>query len=164
MEPAAPGVDEDAVWMDTVKRGEMVRQVRGNGTLVPEKIQFVQADVAGRIEEILVDPGQEVRTNTVLMILSNPDLVEAVFDAELGVKSAEAQRTQLEVSIATTKLNKQASLAKAKADYDIAEFEARANEDLYKDGLVSQLEAKRLRNRADDLKNRYEIEKRFERI
>ncbi|MGY8654023.1 MAG: HlyD family secretion protein [Verrucomicrobiia bacterium] len=158
LEPAAPGVDEDAVWMDTVKRGEMVRQVRGNGTLVPEKIQFVLGDVAGRIEDILVEPGIAVTTNTVLMILSNPDLVQAVFDAELAVKSSEAQKTQLEVNLETTKLNRQATLAKAKADYEIAEFEAKANEDLYKDGLVSELEAKRLRNRADDLKNRYDIE------
>lgn len=111
--------------MDKVKRGEMVRQVRGNGALVPEKIQFVLGDVAGRIEDILVDPGATVTANTVLMILSNPDLVQAVFDAELAVKSAEAQRTQLEVSLETTQLNKEATLAKAKADYDIAETQVK---------------------------------------
>src|SRR6476659_3429401 len=74
LKPAAPMVEKASVWTDTVKRGQMLRQVRGNGTLVPEQIQFVQADTDGRVERILVLPGAEVKADTVLLELSNQQL------------------------------------------------------------------------------------------
>src|SRR4051812_28206300 len=81
LKPAAPTVERASVWMDTVKQGQMLRQVRGNGTLVPEQIQFVQVETDGRVERILVLPGAEVRADTVLLELSNPQLKQDVFDA-----------------------------------------------------------------------------------
>ena len=81
LKPAAPMVEKASVWTDTVKRGQMLRQVRGNGTLVPEQIQFVQADTDGRVERILVLPGAEVNPETILLELSNPELKQAAFEA-----------------------------------------------------------------------------------
>src|SRR5687767_14012430 len=95
LKPAAPTVEKGSVWMDTVKRGPMLRQVRGNGTLVPEQIQYVQADTDGRVERILVLPGAEVKADTILIELSNPELKQAAFDIEWQVKAAEAQLTKL---------------------------------------------------------------------
>ena len=82
LKPAAPTVEKGSIWTDTVKRGQMLRQVRGNGSLVPEQIQFVQADTDGRVEKILVLPGAEVKADTILLELSNPELKQAAFDAE----------------------------------------------------------------------------------
>src|SRR5687767_9159018 len=79
LKPAAPSVEKSSIWTDTVKRGEMLRQVRGNGTLVPEQIQFVQSETDGRVERILVKPGAQVTADTVLMELSNEELRQAVF-------------------------------------------------------------------------------------
>ena len=89
LSPAAPTVEKSSIWTDTVKRGEMLRQVRGNGTLVPEQIQFVQSETDGRVERILVKPGAQVTAETVLMELSNDELKQAVFDAEYQLKAGE---------------------------------------------------------------------------
>src|SRR5258705_9837288 len=91
LKPAAPSVEKGSIWMDTVKRGQMLRQVRGNGSLVPEQIQFVQAGTDGRVERILVLPGAEVKPDTILLELSNSELKQASFDAEWQLKAAEAQ-------------------------------------------------------------------------
>jgi HlyD family secretion protein len=98
LSPAAPTVEKSSIWTDTVKRGEMLRQVRGNGTLVPEQIQFVQSETDGRVERIFVKPGAQVTAETVLMELSNAELKQAAFDAEYQLKAGEAQRTKLKVS------------------------------------------------------------------
>src|SRR5688572_7291582 len=95
LKPAAPTVEKGSIWTDTVKRGQMLRQVRGNGTLVPEQIQFVQADTDGRVERIFVLPGAEVKSDTILLELSNPELKQAAFDAEWQLKAAEALLTKL---------------------------------------------------------------------
>src|SRR5436190_2667974 len=99
LKPAAPTVEKGSVWVDTVKRGQMLRQVRGNGTLVPEQIQFVQADTDGRVERILVLPGAEVKPDTILLELSNSELRQAAFDAEWQLKAAEAQLIKLKVQL-----------------------------------------------------------------
>ena len=78
---------------------KMLRQVRGNGTLVPEQIQFVQADTDGRVERIFVLPGAEVKSDTILLELSNPELKQAAFDAEWQLKAAEALLTKLKVQL-----------------------------------------------------------------
>src|SRR4026209_1180609 len=77
LSPAAPTVEKSSIWSDTVKRGEMLRQVRGNGTLVPEQIQFVQSETDGRVERILVKPGAQVTGDTILIELSNAELKQA---------------------------------------------------------------------------------------
>lgn len=158
LKPAAPTVEKSSIWMDTVKRGQMLRQVRGNGTLVPEQIQFVQADTDGRVERILVLPGAEVQADTILLELSNPELKQAAFDAEWELKAAEAQLTKLKVQLESERLTQKAATASLKSDSEQAKLEAEADENLSKRGLVALLTARRTRARADDLTARLLIE------
>src|SRR5829696_8032796 len=109
LKPAAPTVEKASIWTDTVKRGQMLRQVRGNGSLVPEQIQFVQVETDGRVERILVLPGAEVKADTVLLELSNPELKQAAFDAEWQVKAAEALLTKLKAQIQNERLTQRAA-------------------------------------------------------
>src|SRR5258707_425531 len=109
LKPAAPTMEKGTVLMDVVKRGEMLRQVRGNGTLVPEQIQFVQAETDGRVERILVLPGAEVKPDTILMELSNPQLKQDAFDAEWQLKADEAQLTKLKVQLESDRLTQKAA-------------------------------------------------------
>lgn len=164
LKPAAPIVNKALVWTDTVKRGQMLRQVRGNGTLVPEQIQFVQADTDGRVERILVLPGAEVKPETVLLELSNPELKQAAFDAEWQLKTAEAQLTKLKVELDSERLTQKAATATLKSDYEQAKLEAQADENLAKRGLVGTLNARRSSAKANDLGARLEIEEERSRI
>jgi len=164
LQPAAPSVEKGSIWMDTVKRGQMLRQVRGNGTLVPEQIQFVQADTDGRVERILILPGAEVKPDTMLLELSNPELKQAAFDAEWQLKAAEAQLIKLKVQLESDRLTQKAATATLKSDFEQAKLEAEADESLCKLGLVPILVAKRSRAKADDLGTRLEIEEERLRI
>ena len=158
LKPAAPTVEKSSIWMDTVKRGQMLRQVRGNGTLVPEQIQFVQADTDGRVERILVLPGAEVKHDTILLELSNPELKQAAFDAEWQLKAAEALLTKLKVQLESERLTQKAATATLKSEFEQARLEAEADAVLSKEGLVAFLNAKRTRAKADDLAARLQIE------
>jgi len=155
LEPALPGVDSATIWTDEVRRGEMLRQVRGNGSLVPEDIQFVQSEVAGTIEKIHVLAGALVEPDTVILEMSNKDLEQDIFDREWAIKQAEATQVQLEVRLEGERLNKKIALDKLKADYDYAALEAQAYRKLEEDGLVAALESRRYQLRADDLGARY---------
>ena len=158
LSPAAPTVEKSSIWMDTVKRGEMLRQVRGNGTLVPEQIQFVQSETDGRVERILVQPGAQVSADTVLMELSNAELKQAAFDAEYQLKAGQAQWTKLKVQLESDRLTQKATLATLKSDAEQAELVAEADETLSKEGLVPLLTTKQSRAKANDLKGRVDIE------
>ena len=149
LEPAAPKVENP--WLDTVKRGEMLRQVRGNGTLVPEQIQYVQAEIGGLVERIFMQPGAAVQADTIILELGNPDLKQAAFEAEFAIKSAEAQLIKLTVQLESDRLNQEALLATLKSDAHQASLEAEANEILARDGLVPRIEQKRTRAKATDL-------------
>jgi HlyD family secretion protein len=155
LEPALPKVDSAAIWTDDVKRGEMLRQVRGNGTLVPEEIQFVQSETAGTIEKIHVLPGAVVEPDTVILELSNKDLEQDIFDREWAIKQSEALQVQLEVRLESERLNKKIAVEKLKADYEYAALEAAAYQKLETDGLVAALESRRYRLRAEDFGARY---------
>ena len=158
LKPAAPGVDKSPLLMDTVKRGELLRQVRGNGTLVPEQIQFVQAETDGRVERIFVLPGAEVKADTILMELSNPQLKQETFDAEWAVKAAEADLTKLKVSLESDELTQKSKIASLKSDFEQARLMAEADDNLSKDGLVALLTAKASKAKADDLHAQIGIE------
>jgi len=164
LKPAAPTVEKASVWTDTVKQGQMLRQVRGNGSLVPEQIQFVQAETDGRVERILVLPGAEVKADTVLLELSNQQLKQDVFDAEWQLKGAEAQLTKLKVQLDSERLTQKALNASLKLDLTQSKLEAEADENLAKRGLVASLTAKRSRAKADELVSRLEIEEERLRI
>jgi HlyD family secretion protein len=159
LDPALPTVDSP-VFTDTVKRGPMLREVRGSGTLVPEEVFWVTALSPGHIENILLLPGVTVTADTVLFELSNPEVEQAAFDAEAQVEAAEAQADKLKVQLESDRLTLEATVASLKSDLAQAAIEAEADEALRKEGLVPGLTAKHSRAKADELKLRYEIEQK----
>jgi HlyD family secretion protein len=158
LKPAAPLVEKSSVWIDTVKRGEMLRQVRGNGTLIPEDIRWIPTINAGRVEQILVLPGASVKADTALVELSNPEVVQAAFDAEWDLKAAEAGLTNLQVQLDSQRLTQQAAVANAAANYRSAKLDLEVNEELAKDQLVAGLSLKQTQSKVEELTKLKEIE------
>src|SRR5437868_9820972 len=99
LKPAAPSVDGSTIWPDTVKRGPMLREVRGLGTLVPEEIRWIPANTEGRVEKIVVRPGTQVKADTVILELSSPELEQAAHDAGSKLKAAEAEFTTFQAKL-----------------------------------------------------------------
>jgi HlyD family secretion protein len=160
LRPAAPSVDKSSLIIDTVKRGEMLRDVRGNGTLVPEDIRWISTANAGRVGQILVLPGAQVSSNTVLVELSNPEVEQAAFDAEWALKAAEATLTNLRVQLDSQKLTQESTVATAEANYSAAKLDFDVNDDLAKSGLVPTLILKESKAKADELLKLSQIEKK----
>jgi HlyD family secretion protein len=159
MKPAAPGVDRATVWVDTVKRGPMLRQVRGTGTLVPEQVRFIAATTEGQVESVLMLPGTTVAPDTLLIVLSNPQLEQEAQDAGWQVKAAEAEYQRQRVQLESQHLDQEAIAARVQSEYHQAKLKADSDEDLVKKGLIAELPAKLSRVTADELANRYRIEK-----
>ena len=157
LKPAAPTIDGGVVWRDTVKRGSMIRQVRGSGTLVPEDIRWIPATTQGRVDRILLRPGAQVRPDTVILELSNPELRQAVMEAQLAYQSAQANYQNRKAELESQLLSQQSEVANIEALYKDAALTLEANEQLQKDGLVSEIVLKQSRSRADELKNRLSI-------
>lgn len=160
LKPAAPEVDASTVWPDTVRRGPMLRLVRGLGTLVPEEILFIAAQTDGRVDRIAVRPGARVQANTVLLELSNPELELAANDAEWQVKSAEATYTDLRVRLESQKLEQQSVAARVHSDFVQAKLKADLEQKLGEQGLTSEINLKTTKAIADELLNRSSIEKK----
>jgi HlyD family secretion protein len=139
LKPAAPGVDRATLWIDTVQRGSMIRQVRGTGTLVPEDLRWIPATTSGRVERIILRPGTEVAPGTIILELSNPALEQELNDAQLKVKSAEASLSNLRVQLENSHLQQEASTAIIEADYKKASLQAEINTQLADKQLVSKL-------------------------
>jgi HlyD family secretion protein len=159
LKPAAPRVERQQLWTDTVKRGDMLRQVRGPGTLVPEEVLWIPALVPGRIVKILVLPGAPVAPDTVILELSNPELEKAVFDAEWQLKAAEAETANLKVQLRSQHLNQQSVVAAAQSSANNTRLDADVNEELAKSGLTPKLVLKQSKSKADDAAQLLEIEK-----
>lgn len=157
LKPAAPTVDRAVVWVDTVKRGPMVRQVRGLGTLVPEDIRWIPATTEGRVEEIILRGGAPVKANSVILELSNPQLQQEAQDADLKLKSAEASLANLRVQVENDTLQQRAAAASVAADYNKAKMQAEMNAELAKDKLVSELILKQSQVDAEQLAVRNDI-------
>jgi HlyD family secretion protein len=160
LKPAAPGVEMSTLWPDTVKRGPMLREVRGLGTLVPEDTLLIPATTDGRVERILVKPGTPVKANTVVMILTSQELETATLDAEYALKAAEADYQNLKVTLEKTKIDLQANAAQVGADFNTAKLQADRDSELAKEGLSSSLDARISAVKAQQLGERYELEKR----
>lgn len=160
LEPAAPSVERATVWIDTVKRGPMKREVRGLGTLVPEEILFIQAANEGRVERIVLRPGVNVTEDTILLELSNPELELAAADLEWQVKQAEANYRDLKVKMDTAQLDLQSSTARVQSEYVQAKLKADRDIQLGKEGLAPDLTVKLSVATAEEAAKRYEIEKR----
>jgi multidrug resistance efflux pump len=158
LRPAAPTVERGTLWIDTVKQGEMLRQVRGNGTLVPEDLRVVSALTAGRIDRVLVRPGAPCELNTVLLEMSNPDVQLQSLDAERQVKLAEADLASLRSSLESQRLAAVATVAQARRDANEAERLLKVAERLSGEGLTSSMEIDRAKDNLAEAKERFESE------
>jgi HlyD family secretion protein len=151
LKPAAPSVDRSTIWTDTVKRGPMLREVRGLGTLVPETIQVVPAMSAGRVEKRFVLPGTAVKASTVILVLSNPQLQQETLDAEYQLKGAQASYEQTNAQLENTLMDKRTSAANISSQYRTAEMTKKYFEQLGKLGLKSELDVRTQEVQAEEL-------------
>jgi HlyD family secretion protein len=157
LKPAAPSVERATVWMDAVKRGSMLRQVRGSGTLVPEDIRWIPATTQGRVVRIILRPGAQVKPDTVILEMSNPDLEQSVRDAQLAYQSAQAAYVNRKQELESALLNQRSEVAGIEASYKNAKLQLEAQEKLFKDGLVSEIQYKQSNTAASELENRLKI-------
>ena len=158
LEPAAPSVERATVWMDTVKRGEMIRQVRGTGTLVPEEIRWIPAVTEGRVERRVVLPGAEVQPDTIILELSNPELVQTALAAEMDLKRSEAEYANLRVQLESQAMTQRAGAAAIESEYIQAKLQAESDQELADAGLISELIVRQSTARANSLTTRHQLE------
>jgi HlyD family secretion protein len=159
LKPAAPTVERAVVWPDTVKKGSIVIQVRGLGTLTPEDIRWIPATTQGRVERIILRPGILVKANDVVLELSNPQLEQQLMDASLKLQAAEAGLANIKVQLNNDLLQQRAASANIEADFNKAKMQAQMNEALSKDKLVSDLVLRQSQVDAEQLGVRTQISK-----
>ena len=157
LRPAAPGVDRATVWIDTVKRGPMTRQVRGSGILTPENIRWIPATTSGRVEKLVLRPGAQVTPTSVILEMSNPDLQQQVMDAQLGYRSAEAAYENRRADLQSQLLTQEVGVATLESQSRQASLVLAANEELFKEKLISELQLKQFRASDEDLKNQLKV-------
>jgi HlyD family secretion protein len=158
MKPAAPTLDHSTAVVDTVKRGQMLREVRGNGTLVPQLTRWVPAPADGRVEKVLIQPGVEVSAATVVFELSNPQMEQQAVDAQFQMKEAQADGEVLRVRLESDSMTQQSAIASINAEYSQAKLQLDTDEILGKQGLVPDILLKVSRVRVQDLANRLKVE------
>ena len=151
LEPAAPTVDAATLWRDVVKRGSMLRQVRGLGTLVPEEIRWIPATTQGRVEVILLRPGTTVTADSVILELSNPQLEQEVLDAGLRLQSAMASQENLKAQLESDALQQRATAASIEANYSRAQLQYEMDQALHAKGLVAELTLRTSKINAEQL-------------
>jgi HlyD family secretion protein len=159
LKPAAPLVERSSVWLDTVKRGEVLREVRGPGTLVPKEIRWVTAETAAHVERIVVKPGTPVQADTVLIELSNPEVLEQLASAQADVNAMRADNTAKKMSAENQVLDQKANFAQYEADYESASMEAKAKEDLAHRGIIPDIQYRQIQLTAQQRKVRLDIER-----
>ncbi len=160
LKPAAPTVDRSTIWTDTVKRGSMLRQVRGLGSLIPshEDVRQIPAETEATVIRIDKLPGSQVQADTVLVEMSNPQLEQEALDAQLQVKAAEAEYQSLKVKLDSDLMTQKAGAATVSADYNEAQRQAQTDKSLYDLGVISGLAAKASAGKAQELTTRDKIE------
>jgi len=159
LEPAAPRVDRDTIYLDTVQRGPLVRQVRGTGTLVPEQIRWIPATTDGTVERIVIRPGALVVPDTVILELSNPELEQSALEARLNLEAAEARYSNRQVEVERDLLNQRATLATTEAQLKTARLQADADGQLFAQGLVSSLQLQQSQSAEQEFDTRYALER-----
>ena len=157
LEARAPTVPRAQLWIDSVKRGELLREVSGNGTLVPENIRWISAVTSGRVEQILVRPGASVEPGTVLMILTNPDVQMELLNAEQQLSTAQTQLVNLKQQLESQRLTQAGAVASAKAAFLDAQRQVGINEELARQKLIAQADLDRSKEQMEDLATRYKI-------
>ena len=160
LKPAAPSVEYGTIWPDTVKRGSMLRQVRGLGSLVPipEDVRLIPAETDVRVERILILPGTPVKPDSVIMELSNPQLAQEALSADLDLKSAEAEYHNTKAKVDSDLMNLKAGQATVDADYENAKRDAAANRELAKIGVLSDSALKASLAKEKEMATRHQIE------
>jgi HlyD family secretion protein len=158
LEPAAPAVDRDTVWIGTVERGTFERKIRGHGKLVPENLRWVQAQTTGRVEAVHLEPGNRVDADAVILELSNPEVERSAVDAENALRREEAELESLRVTLISSELDQQAQAAEVNADYIRASLQAEANRELFDKGLISDIQLRSSEAVAEALATRQDIE------
>jgi HlyD family secretion protein len=159
LKPAAPSVEMSTLWPDQVKRGPMLREVRGLGTLVPEDTMLITARTDGRVDRILIRPGTPVRADSVVMVMTSPELENTLVAAEFAVKAAQAEYDNLKVTLEKTLLDMQAVQAQVDADYNTAKLQADRDVALAKENLLPNVDAQISEVKAKQLGDRVKIEK-----
>ena len=160
LKPAAPSVDRGTLFLDKVKRGEMLLQMRGLGTLVPEEVRWIPAMTQARVERIVALPGTVVEPDTLILVMSNPDREAQVQDAESQLREAEARLIEARANIERSQLDQQATAARVDSEARQARLQADADAELAAQGLVASLNAKKSKAAAEELESRAKIEER----
>jgi HlyD family secretion protein len=160
LKPAAPTVDRSVVWTDTVKRGPMIRQVRGLGTLVPREdaIRQIPAQTEATVVRILTLPGSIVRPDTPLLELSDPQATQQALDAELSLREAKADLSNIQVKVQSDLMAQKSAAATVNADYNQAQRQAKTDKALYSLGVISGLAYNGSQGKADELSTRNKLE------
>jgi HlyD family secretion protein len=160
LKPAAPTVDRSTIWTDTVKRGSMLRQVRGLGSLIPshEDVRQIPAETEATVIRIDKLPGSQVTADTVLVEMTNPQLEQEALDAQLQVRAAEAELSSLKVKLDSDLMTQKAGAATVNADYSEAQRKADSDKALYELGVISGLQAKASAGKAQEMVTRDQIE------
>ena len=158
LKPAAPSVDGSTIWPDTVKRGPMVREVRGLGTLVPEDIHWIPSETVARVDRIVIRPGHVVHPDTIILEMSNPELQRDVLDAEYALKAAEANFANLKVQVDSELMNQKANEAAVRSDYEQSRLQNEVDKKLFAQGLKSTFDEQLSRVRAEQLAIRVKLE------
>lgn len=161
LKPAAPPVDHSTVWTDTVKRGSMLRQVRGLGSLIPSQdaVRQIPAETEATVVRIRVLPGTTVKAETILIEMSNPQVEQAALDAELQVKAAEAVYQSLRVKLQSDLMDQKASAATVTAEYSDAQRQVQTDRALSNYGIISQSAYKTSKTKADEMTARNDLER-----
>ncbi len=158
LKPAAPTVDKGTVWTDTVKRGPMLREVRGLGTLVPVDIRWITAQTDSRVDHWVLRPGAIVNPNSIIMELSDPTLQQTALDAEYQLKGSEADLANLRVQVDSDLMNQKASEAQVRSDYEQAKINHDVKVKLVAEGLESSLNEQLTRVQVEQLAIRLQLE------
>lgn len=159
LKPAVPVVEAATVWPDTVKRGPLVREVRGLGTLVPEDIQWIQAAFDSQVSRIMARSGDDVRPNTVLLVLSNPQMEADAVDYEWQGKQAEANLSDLRVRLQSQTFDQQSAVAAAQGELRQAEISKEKEEQLFKAQLEPEVNMKLAQAKWEQAASKYQMEK-----
>jgi HlyD family secretion protein len=158
LKPAAPSVERSTIYPDTVRRGEMVLEVRGPGTLVPEDIRWITAVTAGRVDKKNLQPGVSVDPSTVLLELTNPDVEIQTLNADRQLTDAQSQLVQLKANLNSSRLTQASAVADLRSQWQDAKRRAESGAELLKQGLIIPLDQKQAQDRADALENRVKFE------
>src|SRR5436309_3214541 len=160
LKPAAPSVDRSSVWIDTVKKGPMVRQVRGLGTLVPEEFRWLPATTDASVEKILIWPGTKVESGDVILELTSPELEQSAHEAESKAKAADAELASEKATLQRELLDQESKAAVAHSAYEQARMERQTNDQLAKNGLVAELVYKTSKIKEEECQKSDDIEQK----